>query len=72
MVMLDNIEIYELRKALGMTAAQFGAKIGVTGNTVFRWEAERPTKFPNRRHLTELNKLRDEAIKKGLLSVAAA
>jgi DNA-binding transcriptional regulator YiaG len=31
-------EIKQLRAALGMTAKEFGNAIGVTENTVFRWE----------------------------------
>ena len=55
MVMLDKDQIYELRMALGLSARAFGDLIGVTGNTVFRWESG--TKFPSRRHQMELNKL---------------
>lgn len=55
MLMLDKDQIYELRMALGMTAQAFGQAIGVTGNTVFRWEAG--SKFPSRRHQVKLNEM---------------
>ncbi len=59
MVMLDKDQIYELRMALGLTAKALGEIIGVTANTVFRWEAG--SKFPSRRHQIALNKLADKA-----------
>lgn len=58
MLMLDKDEIYELRLSLGLTAAALGKKIGVTANTIFRWEAG--SKFPSRRHQIALNELRGD------------
>ena len=34
-------EIIELRKSLGMTQEQFARLVGVTMNTVYRWEKGR-------------------------------
>ena len=62
MVMLDKDDIYELRMALGLSARALGELVGVTGNTVFRWEAG--SKFPSRRHTIELNKLVEKAREK--------
>ena len=61
MVMFDKDNIYELRMALGLSARALGELVGVTGNTVFRWEAG--SKFPSRRHTIELNKLLEESKK---------
>jgi len=58
MVMFDKDSIYALRIAIGMTASQFGARLGVTGNTVFRWESGE--RFPSRRHTAILNQLEQE------------
>lgn len=58
MVMFDKDDIIDLRAALRMTAAEFGARLGVTGNTVFRWESGE--RFPSRRHTAILNQLLQE------------
>lgn len=55
MVMLTPQLIIDLRKALGLTAEAFGARLGVTGNTVFRWESgERHPKYEMQFKLNEL------------------
>jgi transcriptional regulator with XRE-family HTH domain len=69
MVMFDAKMIRELKKALGLSAREFGERVGVTGNTVFRWQAG--SKFPSRRHQEALNKLRKEAEERGLLQQVA-
>lgn len=50
--------IIDLRKDLGETADVFGARFGVTGNTVFRWE--QGVRHPKYDMQIELNELRDE------------
>ncbi len=46
MVMITPEVIHETRIALGDSAERFGARLGVTGNTVFRWESgERHPKY---------------------------
>lgn len=70
MVMLDKDQIYELRIALGLTAAAFGLKVGVTANTVFRWESDPEssgTKYPSRRHQAILIKMWRDAQNRGLV-----
>jgi DNA-binding transcriptional regulator YiaG len=68
MVMLDKQQIIDLRAAMGLTAREFGERLGVSWNTVFRWE--QGTRYPSRRHQVALNKLKLDAEKKGLLQVA--
>lgn len=68
MVMLTPELIKELRKAMGLSAAEFGRRLGVEGNTVFRWESgERHPKYDMQ---IELNKMLKQAEKKGQLQSA--
>ncbi len=59
MVMLDKDEIAEIRRTLRLTAHEFGLEVGVTGNTVARWELG--IRFPSRRHMLRLNEMRGKA-----------
>ncbi len=65
MVMFDAKLIRELRKSLGMTAKQFGDRLGVTQNTVFRWESETgeeaSRRYPSRRHQKIMNEMLKDA-----------
>ncbi len=59
MVMITPEVIHQTRLALGLSAKAFGARLGVTGNTVFRWESgERHPKYDMQ---IALNKLIKEA-----------
>lgn len=69
MIMFDKQMIIDLREALGLTAAEFGALCGVTWNTVFRWE--QGSRHPSRRHQETLNKLKKEAERMGLMQQVA-
>jgi len=54
-----------LRDALGMTQAEFGERLGVDKMTVSRWE--RGTLRPSEPSLTSLERLRKNAIRKGVV-----
>jgi len=43
-------EIKKLRKKLGLSQEEFGAKVGVTGSTIANWESEqtKPSKMAQR------------------------
>jgi DNA-binding transcriptional regulator YiaG len=56
--------ITTLRKALGLTQQQLGERLGVDKMTVSRWECG--TVKPSRDSLTLLDKLRKQAIRKGV------
>ena len=59
--MLTPEIIRQLRAALGLSAEAFGARVGVTGNTVFQWESGR--RHPNYGRQVALNRLIDESKK---------
>jgi DNA-binding transcriptional regulator YiaG len=56
--------IVSLREALGLTQEEFGARLGVDKMTVSRWE--RGMVRPARSSLAALERVRREAIKKGV------
>jgi DNA-binding XRE family transcriptional regulator len=57
--------ITTLREALGMTQAEMGDKMGVDKLTISRWE--RGALRPNASSLGKLEKLRDDAIRRGVV-----
>ena len=54
-----------LREALGLTQAEFGARIGVDKMTVSRWE--RGTLRPSAASLAAMERIRAEAVRKGVV-----
>lgn len=56
--------ITTLRKALGLTQQQFGARLGVDKMTVYRWE--RGTVKPGPQSLARLERLRKQALREGV------
>jgi DNA-binding transcriptional regulator YiaG len=68
MVMLTDKDIKKLRKALGLTALEFGDLLGVKQITVFQWESGR--RHPKFDMLVKLNKIREEALERGLVQSA--
>lgn len=56
--------ITALREGLGLTQAEFGERVGVDKMTVSRWE--RGTLRPNGESLAAVEKVRREAIRKGV------
>jgi len=56
--------ITTLRKALGLTQLELGERVGVDKMTVSRWE--RGTVHPSEESLTELEKVRKQAVRKGV------
>jgi len=56
--------IATLRKALGLTQRELGERVGVDKMTVSRWE--RGTVHPSAESLTELEKVRRQAVRKGV------
>lgn len=68
MLLIDAQIICDLRQALGLTADAFAKRLGVTQNTVFRWESGLRT--PGREHQVAINHLLREAEKKGLFQFA--
>jgi DNA-binding transcriptional regulator YiaG len=55
MLMLTPEQIREIRKALGLNTTEFGTKLGVTANTVARWElGDRHPRYDTMRRLNEL------------------
>lgn len=62
MVMLTPKDIRGIRMALGLTGGEFALKVGVTEDTVWRWE--RGDRHPTYKRMERLNELRDEVIQK--------
>jgi DNA-binding transcriptional regulator YiaG len=63
MVMVTRELIIELRKAMRLTAAEFGARVDASENTVYQWESGR--RHPSYRRQLKINALLDEAKKYG-------
>ena len=57
MVMLSPKDIRELRLALDLTGGELAQKIGVTEDTVWRWE--RGDRHPTYKRMVQLNQLRE-------------
>lgn len=53
-------QIRELRNGMGLSQAQFGARLGVSANTIARWE--RGERAPNQYHQLRLNQLRSQPV----------
>ena len=68
MVMLTPQLIRDLRKALGLTAAEFAELLDSHWNTVFQWESGR--RHPRYETQVKLNKLLIEAKESGLMKIA--
>jgi len=64
MVMLNNVEIRGLRLSLGLTAPEMAVKVGVSEDTIWKWE--RGDRHPNYKRMVRLNELRDELIRRAL------
>ena len=45
-VTMSGADIRARRKALGLTQGQLGAALGITGNTVARWERDEVAALP--------------------------
>ena len=58
MVMMTPEKIRRLRAWLDMTTTEFGALVGVSANTISRWEAG--DRHPNYERMKDLNDLADE------------
>jgi len=58
MVMLTKDDIKELRLALGDTAAEFAARLGVSEDCIWRWE--RGNRHPTYKRMLQLNELREK------------
>ena len=68
-MILEAKHIRELRDGLGLTAKEFGEKLGVTQNTVFRWESG--LRGASRRHQIEMNKMMEFRATNGHAKVSA-
>jgi DNA-binding transcriptional regulator YiaG len=66
MTALTPSRIRKTRLALGLTAAQFAKRIGVSEDCVWKWE--RGVRHPTYRKMIELNELGQEA---GILPIPA-
>ena len=67
--MFTSEQIRELRMALGWGQTELAFRIGVSQNTVARWESG--DRNPSRKHNEILNKLLREAEKKGFVLATA-
>lgn len=59
MVMFTPSEIAALRKALGLTAIQFAAQLGVRRETIYSWE--KGESHPRYKVVVQLNQLAKQA-----------
>lgn len=55
-------EIKDLRKRLGLTAAELAEQLGVIGNTIYQWEMGR--RRPSKAAAILLRRLEDERAKR--------
>ena len=55
MFMMTADKIVELRKALGLSRTELGAKVGVSESCIFRWE--NGERHPQYQHAVKLNEL---------------
>jgi transcriptional regulator with XRE-family HTH domain len=62
MVMLTPQDIRGLRLAMGLTGAEFAQRVGVSEDTIWRWE--KGNRHPNYKRMEKLNELREAHIKK--------
>lgn len=69
MVMLTPELIFEVRKALGLTAKEFGDLLDSHWNTVFQWESGR--RHPRWETQVKINRLLEEAKERGLMNRVA-
>lgn len=70
MVMLNNRQIRELRLALGLKAPEFAEIMGVTEDTIWRWE--RGDRHPTFKKLEKLGDMWTDATEKGLFKAVPA
>lgn len=57
MAMMNGIEIYNLRKTIGINQQQFADMVGIAAATVHRWETGKS--FPKQRHLPILKSIKN-------------
>jgi DNA-binding transcriptional regulator YiaG len=62
MMLLTPKDIRNIRLTLGLTAAQFAKRLGVSEDCVWRWE--RGNRHPTYKKMEELNRLADGIPKK--------
>ena len=70
MVMLEPKQIRELRLALGYKAPDFAELMGVSEDTIWRWE--RGDRHPTYKKMVKLSELWAKAVEKGLFRAVPA
>ncbi len=70
MVMLTNVQIRELRLAMGYRAPDFAELFGVAEDTIWRWE--RGDRHPTYKKMVKLSELWAQAVEKGLFKKMSA